>query len=99
MESCITSSMDFRHGGSCETQLVMLVEDLARRASGGKQTDLILLDFSKAVDKVNHLSGNYTIIESEAVCWAGSVPSLVTDHRELSSRESLSWGRYCSLFI
>ena len=32
----------------------MLVEDLARNVSTGKQTDLILLDFSKAFDKVNH---------------------------------------------
>ena len=44
----------FREKGSCETQLTMLVEDLARNASKGKQTDLILLDFSKAFDKVNH---------------------------------------------
>ena len=36
---------------SCETQLIMLVEDLARKASLGKQTYLILLDFSKASDK------------------------------------------------
>ena len=32
----------------------MLVEDLARNMSSGKQTDLVLLDFSKAFDKVNH---------------------------------------------
>ena len=32
----------------------MLIEDLAMRASVGKQTDIILLDFSKAFDKVNH---------------------------------------------
>ena len=32
----------------------MLVEDLARNLQAGKQTDLILLDFSKAFDKVNH---------------------------------------------
>ena len=32
----------------------MLFEDLARNASAGKQTDLILLDFLKAFDKVNH---------------------------------------------
>lgn len=44
----------FREKRSCETQLIMLVEDLARSASVGKQTDLILLDFSKAFDKVNH---------------------------------------------
>ncbi|MCG7878558.1 MAG: reverse transcriptase family protein [Candidatus Thiodiazotropha endolucinida] len=44
----------FRERRSCETQLVSLVEDLARRSSQGKQTDLVLLDFSKAFDKVNH---------------------------------------------
>ena len=49
---------DLQHGfwekRSCETQLIMLVEDLARNAGFGKQTDLILLDFSKAFNKVNH---------------------------------------------
>ena len=44
----------FREKRSSETQLIMLVEDLARNAGLGKQTDLILLDFSKAFDKVNH---------------------------------------------
>ena len=46
----------FREKRTCETQLAMLVEDLARNMSAGKQTDLIglLLDFSKAFDKVNH---------------------------------------------
>ena len=44
----------FRENWSCETQLIMLVEDLARNASASKQTDLVLLDFSKVFDKVNH---------------------------------------------
>ena len=44
----------FRERRSCETQLAMLVEDLTRKASQGTQTDLILLDFSKAFDMVNH---------------------------------------------
>ena len=44
----------FRAKRSCETQLIMLFEYLARNTSAGKQTDLILLDFSKAFDKVNH---------------------------------------------
>ena len=44
----------FREKRSCETQLIMLIEDLVRNASVGKQTDIILLDFSKAFDKVNH---------------------------------------------
>ena len=44
----------FREKRSCETQLIMLIEDLARNASVGKQTDIILLDLSKAFNKVNH---------------------------------------------
>ena len=44
----------FREKRSWGTQLTMLVEDLARNLSAGKQTDLILLDFSKVFDKVNH---------------------------------------------
>ena len=32
----------------------MLVEDMSRNAMQGHQTDLILLDFSKAFDKVSH---------------------------------------------
>ena len=51
----------FREKRSCETQLIELVEDLARRLTLGKQTDLILLDFSKAFDKVNHLQLLYKL--------------------------------------
>ena len=36
------------------TQLASLIEDLARKTIQGKQTDLILLDFSKVFDKVNY---------------------------------------------
>ena len=32
----------------------MLVQNFARNANVGKQTNLILLDFSKALDKVNN---------------------------------------------
>ena len=38
----------FREKRSCETQLIMLIEDLAGNASVGKRTDIILLDFSGA---------------------------------------------------
>ena len=44
----------FRSKRSCETQLVTLVEDLMRNCLADSQTDLVLLDFSKAFDKVNH---------------------------------------------
>ena len=43
----------FREKRSSETQLIQLVDELARGLSQGHQTDLILLDFSKAFDKVS----------------------------------------------
>ena len=44
----------FREKRSCETQLIMLVDELSKSLQIGKQTDLILLDFSTAFDKVAH---------------------------------------------
>ena len=44
----------FREKRSCDTQLIMLIDELARNMQIGKQTDLILLDFSKVFDKVAH---------------------------------------------
>ena len=44
----------FRSKRSCETQLVTLIEDLMQNSIAGNQTDLVLLDFSKAFDKVSH---------------------------------------------
>ena len=44
----------FRSRRSCETQLVSFIQDLIDGMIGGGQTDVILLDFSKAFDKVPH---------------------------------------------
>ena len=44
----------FRARRACETQLTMLIEELHQNLSDGKQPDVILLDFSKAFDKVNY---------------------------------------------
>ena len=54
--SMISVSVD--HG---KTQLIKLVEDLARNTTSGKQTGLILLYFSKAFDEVNHLKPLYKL--------------------------------------
>ena len=48
---------ELQHGfreKSCKTQLVMLFDEIAKNMQTGKQTDLILLDFRKAFDKVAH---------------------------------------------
>ena len=44
----------FRSGFSCETQLTVTVDDLARNSDEGFQTDVTILDFSKAFDTVPH---------------------------------------------
>ena len=49
---------DYQHGfrekRSCVSQLLTTINDFARNLNDKKQTDSILLDFSKAFDKVNH---------------------------------------------
>ena len=44
----------FRSKRSCETQLLLTVHDFASGLNDGKQTDAIILDFTKAFDKVSH---------------------------------------------
>ena len=44
----------FQKKRSCETQLLITINELAKSLDGGKQIDCILLDFSKAFDKVSH---------------------------------------------
>ena len=44
----------FRKVFCCESQLVLTIHDLDRNFDNGLQTDLILLDFSKAFDSVLH---------------------------------------------
>lgn len=44
----------FREGLSCVTQLIEVVNDLAFNMQGGGQTDLLIMDFSKAFDRVGH---------------------------------------------
>ena len=65
MRSEITSHLNFnniisdaQHGfckkRSCETQLILTIDDLAREIDKGGQIDMILLDLSKAFDRVPH---------------------------------------------
>ena len=44
----------FRKQRSCESQLLIAIHDLARTLEEGGQMDCIMLDFSKAFDKVPH---------------------------------------------
>ena len=44
----------FRSGRSCETQLLNTINDFSKNLDMGRQTDVVLLDFSKAFDRVPH---------------------------------------------
>ena len=46
--------LGFRKSHSCETQLRITLEDLAKNLDHGKQSDINLLDFAKAFDNVPH---------------------------------------------
>ena len=39
----------FRKKRSCGSQLILLVDELAKNMSKGKETDVAILDFSKAL--------------------------------------------------
>ena len=63
----------FRKRRSCESQLILTVQDLATNIDSSGQTDVILLDFSKAFDKVPHerllYKLNYYGIRGENLKW------------------------------
>ena len=44
----------FSRKDSCETQLIETIDDFASASNRGGQTDVIALDFSKALDRVPH---------------------------------------------
>ena len=49
---------DYQHGfrkqRSCESQLILTIHEIAQTLDQGGQVDAVLLDFSKAFDKVSH---------------------------------------------
>ena len=62
----------FRKRRGCDTQLVMVVNDFAKNLNYSQQLDKILLDFSKAFDKVNH--HKLLICTPGYSPWSSSVP-------------------------
>ena len=50
----ISNQHGLRPGFSCQTQLISLIDDISYTMDNHCQTDLILLDFSKAFDTVPH---------------------------------------------
>ena len=66
----------FRKKRSCETQLLLTVDDLASELDKAGQVDTILLDFSKAFDVVPHqrlvMKLHYYGIRGKTLCWVQS---------------------------
>ena len=57
----------FRSKHSCETQLVNFTQEIFDNLDNGNQTDLIIMDFSKAFDKVDHnLLDSFHIVSAHA---------------------------------
>ena len=56
----------FRPGYSCTSQLINIVEYLAKDMDSQKQIDMIFLDFSKAFDTVPH---QRLLTKLHAVLW------------------------------
>jgi len=74
----------FRKQHSCKTQLLEAINDQASTLNTGGQTDLILLDFTKALDKISHtishLLHKRIIMVLEKILLAGLVVSLLIEH-------------------
>ena len=63
----------FRSGHSCETQLILAIDDWANALDSGLRTDIAIFDFSKAFDSVPHRRllakiESYGIRDS-TLCW------------------------------
>ena len=54
LKELATHISGFRKGLSCDTQLVEFVDDVIRNLDSGKQTDCLIMEFSKVFDKVCH---------------------------------------------
>jgi len=54
LSCCSDQQHRFQKNRSCETQLILSISDLVKCIDDHSQTDAVLLDFSKAFDKVLH---------------------------------------------
>ena len=66
----------FRAKHSCEAQLTITTQDLASALNRHRQVDMVVLDFSKAFDKVQHQrllhKLRYYGVTDSALVWIGS---------------------------
>ena len=81
----------FRNRRSCETQLILTVDDLAKVLDDKSQMDAILLDFSMAFNKVPH-KRLLLKVASHGIHWPGSRMDqrlFVRSHSASCSRRSI----------
>ena len=78
---------EFRSRVSCETQLIQFTQDLYDTLNQGGQTDVIVMDFSKAFDKVDNqrLLLKLHRLGITQLSLHGLSPSYREDHRMWSS--------------
>ena len=73
----------FRRGHSCESQLILAVDDWAQAIDQGLQTDIAIFDFSKAFDSVPH---HRLLLKIEAYGIRGTtlqwIRAFLTDRRQ-----------------
>ena len=88
----------FQERCSCETQLLITIHDITSFLDNRKQTDIIILDFSKAFDKVPHsrlcMKLDYYGIRSSTLHWIKYFLSGRTQQVVLDSKHTASyfWG-------
>ena len=44
----------FQRGLTCESQLIEFIDDVTKNLDQGKQIDCLIMDFSKAFDRISH---------------------------------------------
>ena len=86
----------FRSKHSCETQLVNFTQGFFDNLENGKHTDLIIMDFSKAFDKVDH---NLLIYKLFNLCINHNTVSRIKSFLQNRSQSIVVEGKQSSLVL
>ena len=82
----------FRKRRSCETQLILTIDDLAKGLNDKQQIDTVLLDFSKAFDRVPHqrllLKLNHYGVRGNILSWTEDFLSVRTQEVVIEGSKS-----------